>query len=154
MWTAFYEKQHRMHMINPSFFLGFTPTWDCQTLGRAVFPGIHPAQLPMAALPIPATNPPPGPPRTSTSDPKATPPPPQTSAGRRRLQTGRTIHEQTVPSKATVQTYHQAPPKYRAIRAFWLPEVREDISSIPTASARYTLTLRLIVFCNVYLILI
>ena len=142
-----------MHLTNPSFFLGFTPTWDCQTLGRAVFLGIHPAQLPMA--PIPAANPPPGPPRTSTSDPKATPPPPQTSAGRRRLQTGRTIHEQTVPSKATVQTYRQAPPKYRAIRAFWLPEVREDISSTPTASARYTLTLRLIVFCNTfYLILI
>ena len=130
-----------MHLTNPSFlFLGFTPTWDCQTLGRAVFPGIHPAQLPTAASPIPAANPPPGPPRTSTSDPKATPP--QTSAGRRRLQTGRTIHEQTVPSKATVlQTYRQAPPKYRAIRAFWLPEVREDISSTPTASARYTLTL-------------
>ena len=140
-----------MHLTNPSFFLGFTPTWDCQTLGRAVFPGIHQAQLPMAASPILAANPPPGPPRTSTSDPKATP---QTSAGRRRLQTGRTIHEQTVPSKATVQTYRQAPPKYRAIRAFWLPEVREDISSTPTASARYTLTLRLIVFCNTFFLIL
>ena len=142
-----------MNALDQSFFFkGFTPTWDCQTLGRAVFPGTHPAQLPTAASPIPANNPPPpGPPRTSTSDPKATP---QTSAGRRRLQTGRTIHEQTVPSKATVQTYRQAPPKYRAIRAFWLPEVREDISSTPTASARYTLTLRLIAFCNTFYLIL